>query len=108
MVYLFFWAFVVVAISKVIAEENDLFLHVADDYVDIILAVIAIAILAVMWRKKSTPSLRRANNIATILAVALIAAAIFAITQEVGDPADIGNEIPTLFFGIFMIAIRFV
>ena len=100
--------FALVAISNTIAEENDIFLHVFDDYADIILAVVAIIILAILWRKKSTPSLRMANNIATILAVLLIVATIFAITQEIGDPTDFGNEIPTLFFGIFMIANRFV
>jgi cytochrome bd-type quinol oxidase subunit 2 len=107
-VFAFFWVFALVAILNVVTEENDIFLHVVDDYTDIILAVVAIILLAVYWRKKSTQSLKTANNILTVLAVLLILATIFAITQEINDPTDFGNEIPTLFFGIFMIANRFV
>jgi hypothetical protein len=70
--------------------------------------VIAVAILVTMWRKRSTPTLRKANNIATVLAVLLIVATTYAITQEIGDPTDFGNEIPTLFFGIFIIINSFV
>ena len=107
-VFVFFWVFALAALSNTITEERDIFFHVLDDYTDITLAIIAIIVLAILWRRKSLQSLRTANNIATVLAVLLIAATIFAITQEIHDPADFGNEIPTLFFGIFMIANRFV
>ena len=43
-----------------------------------------------------------------VLAVLLILVTIFAITQEYNDPEDFGNEIPTLFFGIFMLINRFI
>lgn len=107
-VFAFFWVFVLVAISNTITEENDIFLHVVDDYADITLAIVAVIILVAMWKKQSIKDLRKVNNIFTILAVLLIAAALFAISQEIGDPADFGNEIPTLFFGVFMLANRFV
>lgn len=107
-VFAFFWVFVLFAISNVVNEENDIFLHVVDDYTDIVLAVVAIIVLVAMWKKSDLKSLKRTNNIFTILAVVLIAATLFAITQEIGDPTDFGNEIPTLFFGIFMLANRFV
>jgi hypothetical protein len=106
-VFMFFWAFAVVAIGNVIGEENDMLLHVIDDYVDIVLAVIAIVVLVRVW-KKGTAALKRANDVSAVLAVMLIAMTIFAITQEIGDPADFGNEIPTLLFGIFMLINRFV
>ncbi len=107
-VFAFFWGFVLVAISNTILEENDIFLHVVDDYADIVLAVIAIVVLAVWWKRNSMPELRRTNTILTVLAVGLILATIFAISQEYNDPADFGNEIPTLFFGIFMLINRFI
>lgn len=106
-VFAFFWVFTLFAIGNAVNEENDIFLHVADDYTDIILAVVAIVVLVLWWKRSSMKDLRMTNNILTVLAVLLIAATIFAITQEMGDPADFGNEIPTLFFGIFMIANRF-
>ncbi len=107
-VFAFFWVFVLFAIGNVVGEENDIFLHVVDDYADITLAVIAIIVLAVYWKRSSIKDLRMTNNILTVLAVGLILATIFAITQEMGDPTDFGNEIPTLFFGIFMLANRFL
>ena len=106
-VFIFFFAFVVVAIGNAVGEENDIALHVADDYADIAIAIIGVIVLATMW-KKGTAALRKANNISTVLAVLLIVATIFAITQEYNDPTDFGNEIPTLLFGIFMIINRFV
>ncbi len=85
-----------------------MFIHALDDYLDIILAVVAIIVFVVMWRKQTAPQLRKANNVATILAVLLILVTIFAITVEIGDPADFGNEIPTLLFGIKLVVNRFV
>ncbi len=107
-VFAFFWVFVVVAIANTINEENDIFLHVVDDYTDIVLATIAIVVLVMWWKRSSMKDLRMTNNILTVLAVGLIIATIFAITQEMGDPTDFGNEIPTLFFGIFMLLNRFL
>lgn len=107
-VFVFFWGFVFVALINTINEESDIFLHVFDDYVDIILAVVAVIVIGVMWRKQAMQQLKRVNNIATILAVLFILATIFAITQEYNDPADFGNEIPSLLFGIAMVINRFV
>ncbi len=107
-VFAFFWVFVLVAIANTINEENDIFLHVIDDYADIALAIIAIVVLVMWWKRSSMKNLRMTNNTLTVLAVGLIIATVFAITQEMGDPTDFGNEIPTLFFGIFMLLNRFL
>jgi heme A synthase len=107
-VYAFFWTFVLVAIANVITEENDVFLHVVDDYTDITLAVVAIIIIAMWWKKRSPAELKRTNNVLAVLSVLLILATLFAITQEIGDPADFGNEIPTLLFGFWLLINRFV
>lgn len=107
-VFVFFWAFVLVAIANTVTEENDILLHVLDDYTDITVAIIALVIYAAWRNRTALAELKRANNIATVLAVVLIIATIFAITQEFNDPTDFGNEIPTLFFGIFMLLNRFL
>jgi hypothetical protein len=104
----FFWAFALVALLNVITEENDIFLHVVDDYADIAIIVVALALLAMWWKKQSPSQLKRTGNAMAVLAVLLILATIFAITQEIGDPTDFGNEIPTLLFGIFLLINRFV
>lgn len=107
-VFAFFWAFALVAIANVITEESDIFLHGVDDYTDIILAIVALIIIAVWWKKQTPAELKRTNNVLTVLAAVLILATIFAITQESGDPTDFGNEIPTLLFGVFMLINRIV
>ncbi len=106
-VFAFFWVFTAFAIGNVVGEENDIFLHVVDDYTDIALAIIAIVVLVLWWKKSDLKQLRTTNNILTVLAVGMVIATVFAITQEMGDPTDFGNEIPTLLFAVFMIINRF-
>lgn len=107
-VFAFFWVFFVLAIAQTVSEESDELLHVADDYVDIVLAVIAIVALLVWWKRKSFKDLRMTNNLMTVLAAGLLVATLFAFSQEMGDSADLANDIPSLFFGIFMLINRFV
>jgi heme A synthase len=97
-----------IALLNTVAEENDIFLHVVDDYADIAIIVVAIVLLAMWWKKRSPQQLKRTGNVMAVLAVLLIVATIFAITQEYSDPADFGNEIPSLLFGIFLLINRFV
>lgn len=104
----FFWAFALIALLNVITEEQDIFLHVVDDYADIAIIVVGLAVLAMWWKRQSPSQLKRTQNVMAALAVLLILATIYAITQEIGDPADFGNEIPTLLFGIFLLINRFV
>lgn len=70
----------IVAIANVITKENDTLPYVADDYIDIVLAVVALGVYALWRNKTSLQDLRKANNVATVLAVLLILATIFAIT----------------------------
>jgi uncharacterized protein YhhL (DUF1145 family) len=107
-VFAFFWTFALIAILNTVQEENDIFLHVVDDYTDIAIIVVAIVVLAMWWKKRSPQQLKMTGNVMAVLAVLLIAATIFAITQEYNDPADFGNEIPSLLFGIFLLINRFV
>ena len=107
-VFAFFWTFALIALLNTVQEENDIFLHVVDDYADIAIIVVAIVLLAMWWKKKSPQQLKMTGNVMAVLAVLLIVATIFAITQEYNDPADFGNEIPTLLFGIFLLINRFV
>jgi hypothetical protein len=107
-VSIFFWALLFIAIANVVNEENDLVLHVADDYADLALAVVALGIIALWRKRKSLKDLKKLNNVLAVLAVIVILATIFAITQEYTDPTDFGNEIPTLLFGIFLLINRFV
>lgn len=105
---MFFYALLLVAISDTAISESDTFLRAIDDYVAIILAVVALAVLFGWWKRQSLSDLRRGSNIVTVLAVLVLLATIFAITQEIGDPKDFGNEIPSVIFSIFLLINRFI
>lgn len=107
-VFGFFWVFFVLAIAQTLSEESDQFFHVLDNYVDIALAAVAIIALLVWWKKTSTKDLKMLNNLLTVLAVLLVLATLFAFSQEIGDSQDLADDIPTLFFGVFMLINRFV
>lgn len=104
----FFFVLLLVAISETAATESDMFLHAVDDYADLTIAVVAILLLAMWWKKQTPAQLKRTANVMAVLAALVIVATLFAISQEIGDPEDFGNEIPTLFFGIFLLINRFV
>jgi glycerol uptake facilitator-like aquaporin len=104
----FFFALLLVAIFEQAISESDKFLHAVDDYVDIIVAIIALLIIFAWWKKNSASDLKKTNNWMAGLALIVIIATIFAMTQEFGDAEDFGNEIPTLLFGIFLLINRFV
>ena len=107
-VFVIFLAFLAFALGNTITEESDILLHALDDYLIIALAVIGVVIFAVTWKKQSFLDLRKVNNIATIISVIFIPIVIFAITQEINDPADFGNEIPSLLFAAVLVINRFV
>lgn len=99
---------VIAEIANHTVGESDMFLHAIDDYIDIVAAVIALAVILLWWKRDSLPELKKTNNVLTALAVVVILATIFAITQESSDPEDFGNEIPTLIYGIFLLINRFI
>ena len=107
-VAIFFLALLLVAISETAYMESDMLLHAVDDYVDIVTAAVLLVVIAVWWKRESLPALRNLNNVIAAGAVIVLLATVFAIGQEIGDPEDFGNEIPTLFFSIFLLINRFV
>jgi uncharacterized membrane protein len=104
----FFFGLSVVAFIPVINEESDIFSHVLDDYLIIGISVVAIIVLAMMWKKQEMPQLRRTNNILFVLAVVALAIAFMALAIESGDSTDVADDIPKLIFSIFLIVNRFV
>ncbi len=109
-VFGFFWVFAIVAIANTIRDEGDTFSHVIDNYLDIALGVIALVVILVWLKKDSFKQLRMTNNINTILAVLLIVVTIATLAGLTGETTteDLADDIPTLFFGVFMLINRFV
>lgn len=102
-VAMFLYVLTVIVFPTFIPQEAAEFTHVVDDYATVVLALVAIVFYVAMWRKP-VQSIRTANKLATILAVLIILVTIYAVTQEIADPADFGNEIPTIILGGAIIA----
>lgn len=76
--------------------ELDVSIHAVDDIGIAIVSIIGVIILAAMWKKDSTGSLRMQNNIFIGLTVIMILLQIFGILVEKASPADFGDDIPIL------------
>ena len=81
--------------------ERDQLTHYVDDVLDVAFALIALSYFAVTRRTPEKVTV--ANRLGGAVAVAIVAATIFAVSQEINDPEDFGNEIPTLVLGSILI-----
>jgi hypothetical protein len=107
-VFVFFFAFTLVALLPTMLGESDQLTHIADDVILVALAIIALAIIGAWWRRDTVAGLQQTHNaVLTLLIIALIVQ-IGAIYIERNDPSDFGNEIPSLFFILAMIINRIV
>jgi hypothetical protein len=83
-------------------------LHALDEYAIVTLAIIVLILIAV-WRKKaSLQELRKQHNIIAVIFVVALIFKLYAITAEMGDPADFGDEIQVLITLILALLNRFL
>jgi hypothetical protein len=107
-VFVFFFVFAIIALLSTVAEESDIFLHALDDYVIIIIAIIALLFIYLSRKKQTVSQLARQHNVILALLVIALIVQIYAIIVEFNDPADFGNEIPVLVLIVMMLVNRFV
>lgn len=107
-VFVFVAAFLVLALANAVREENDIFLHALDDNVIILLALIILVYVGISWKKDTPEALRKQHNIVMLLLVVAVAFQIYGFVQEINDPADFGNEIPSLMLLVLALVNRFV
>ncbi len=89
-------------------EESDMFMHALDDYGTVAIAAITLILLAIWWKKQTLNDLRKQHNIITGLFVVALLLTFYAFSVEMGDPADFGNEIPSLILIILIILNKFL
>lgn len=107
-VFIFAALFAILVLGSLIGEESDILSHVFDDVAIFWLSVIVLLVIAISRKKVSIKELAMQHNVITVLFVAALLIQIAAIFIEMSDPADFGNEIPTLILIILAIANRFV
>ena len=105
--FLYFYIASFVIFLGVIFEEYGPDFHEFDDVVFVILALIAILLIASRWKNRAVSALKSTNNTLAIIAAVMILISIYAVLVELGDPADLGDDIPQLILSIIILASRF-
>lgn len=106
--FLYFYIASFIIFIGVIFEELGPDFHELDDILFIALAFIAIVIIIYRWKNRSLSGLRLTNNISALIAFLLVLVSIYAISIEMGDTADFGDEIPQLLLSIIILISRFI
>ncbi len=107
-VFLFFSILTVLALSEAATTESDIFLHAIDDYAIVILSILTALLIILWWKKQTLGELRKQHNTILIIWVVALLFQIFAFVQEINDPVDFGNEIPSLILILLTLINRFV
>ncbi len=107
-VFAFAAVFLATALVGQLNEESDVLLHALDEYAVIALSILVL-LLMVVWRsKRNLSDLKMQLNVYEGLFLVMLIFKIFAVTQEIGDPTDFGNEPPVLIGLIIALIQRFV
>ncbi len=107
-VFVFFSVFTLLALGNTVMEESDMFMHALDDYGTVAIVAITLILLAIWWKKQTLNDLRKQHSIITGLFVMSLLLTFYAFSVEIGDPADFGNEIPSLILIILIILNKFL
>lgn len=107
-VFVFFFAFTIVALLNTINDERDTLFHLIDDAAIVGLSIIALALAAAWWRRQTIPELQRLHNALLMLIVIALVVQLIWFPIEAPDPADFGNEIPVLLLLVVLLINRVV
>lgn len=99
--------FGVVVLGLVTLGESDKPLHLIDDLVLVAVAVVAIVLIGLGWKRQTLSELHRLNKVLTGLFAVAFVGQVFGIFVEFNDPKDFGNDIPSLILVVLVLANRF-
>ena len=88
--------------------ESDMLAHALDDYAILVISVVAFLVIGVMWKKQSLAELRKQHNILLIILMVALVFQIYGFVAEANDPADLGNEFPSLTILVLMVINKFI
>jgi hypothetical protein len=102
-------ALLAISLFETFALEGTKLVQIADDIIALAITLVAIGAFVMTRKDDSFAKLRRANNVALVVAAVLVFLAFLAIAvTEVGDADALGDDFPKLFLGIFLLVNRFV
>jgi glucose uptake protein GlcU len=104
----FFFGVSAILFLDVAFMEGDMVSHSFDDIAVVAISAIAVILILATLKKRSLPQLKRMNNILTILGVLFLIMTFVAISIEINDANDIGDDFPKIFIAAAMLVNRFV
>ena len=107
-VNLFFSIVIGVAFFGVLMEEIGDLGDIIDDGGLVILALLAIAIIAMRWKRGTPEELNSTNNMVTGIVVVMILLTFFGIYNELGDSTAFGDDIAQLIVTAVFLLNRFI
>ncbi|MDA4112897.1 MAG: hypothetical protein OK474_02515 [Thaumarchaeota archaeon] len=107
-VNMFFSAVILVAFLGVIFAESADVSDIIDDGGLVVLAIVAIVIIALRWKKNTPIQLKSTNNMIMAIAVVMIALTFFGLYNEIGDPSAFGDDIAQLIVTVTFLLNRFI
>ena len=104
----FFFGLSAVVFLDVAIQEGDMLTHAFDDISIVALSAIAVIIILATMKNRSLAKLKQMNNVLVVLAVVFLVLVFVAISIEINDPNDIGDDFPKVFIAAAMILNRFI
>jgi hypothetical protein len=102
----FFFGYVVsiLAFASVLSDPSETSTLLIDDYLKVILSIVAVVIIIVTWRKDLLNSLKRANTILLVIGIIFLLASLMGVALEIGGTTGaVGDDFPGIIIGIFLI-----
>jgi hypothetical protein len=107
-VNLFFSSVTFVAFLGVLINEIADVSDIIDDGGLVVLALIAIAIIALRWRKNTPDQLKSTNTMVVAVVGVMIALTFFGLYNEIGDQIAFGDDIAQLIVTVTFLLNRFI
>jgi peptidoglycan/LPS O-acetylase OafA/YrhL len=106
--FLFLSALLAALMTNALATEGDMLVTAFDDVAILVLGLFEISVIALQWRKRPRPQLRRANDMMSIVGLWVVVFAISAFEVEAGFSEDLADEVPALLIGLAMVVNRLI
>jgi hypothetical protein len=107
-VNLFFSAVILAAFLGVFVAERADVSDIIDDGGLVALAVIAIVIIALRWKKNTPIQLKSTNTMIMVIALVMIALTFYGLYNEIGDQIAFGDDIAQLIVTVTFLLNRFI
>lgn len=102
--FLFGFFVSIIAFASVLGDPSETSTFLIDDYLKVILSIVAVVIIIVTWRRDLLNSLKRVNTIVLVIGVIFLIASLMGVALEIGGTSGaVADDFPGIIIGIFLI-----